>query len=343
MAVHWKEAMMMMRWMHGSTAAAVAAMALAMGCGGGDQAAEADPAPAEGTPVAEEADPAVADALEEARLAEQIKAEAVRTEPSASAAESNPEGIALAKSVMAAAGADRLDEVDEIQFTFEVIDKGERTFWAKHRFNRRDRRDRISWVDPATSGSKRYDVVIDLDTRHVEGRVNGEPLTDEQREKVSELAYRRWVNDYFWYAMPLKLRDPGTHVRRVEPRKIGEQEYQVLHLFYDDNTGLTPDDIYYLYIDPKTHQVARWEMDLQSVEGDPIEVDKDDYRKVGPLTLAHRNSWVDGSRVIRFTDTAVRDLPAEPEAFTFDEADFANGDAPTTPADGAVDQEEAAP
>jgi hypothetical protein len=187
----------------------------------------------------------------------------------------------LATRVRAAAGGDRLAEVAQIDFTFVVYDGEKRIFEAKHRWDLRGARDRATWTD--REGVAR-DVVVDLKTR-----------SDEK-------AYARWVNDSYWLMLPLKLLDPGV-VRTLEaPRVIEGRRCEVMRLSFD-RVGLTPGDVYWLFIDPATDRIVRWEMVLEGQAPPPKVTSFEDYRAIGPLLLAHDHKNDDGQKRIVFEDT----------------------------------------
>lgn len=231
----------------------------------------------------------------------------------------------LARQVMDAAGAEALDQVAEVNFTFVVYAGDKKVFQAQHRYDRRNNRDRITWVDPDSSLGNRFDILLDLDSRRVDGKIDGEPIeTEEERREIAEVAYKRWVNDYYWYAMPLKLRDPGVNLEIVDPRTWRDQEYQVLKMTYED-VGLTPGDQYWLYIDPQTQRIDRWDMLLQGMEGDPLAVSRAEYRSVGPLTLSHTHNWLGADRTVAIENTSVSSEITKSD-YHFDATDFVQDD-----------------
>jgi hypothetical protein len=215
---------------------------------------------------------------------------------------------ALAEKVFAAAGGNRLGEVAELTFRFVVLDGDKRIFEALHRWDLKGWRDRVTFTDRK---GVRYDIVVDLKTKAARGTKDGAPAAGADLEELSKKAYARWVNDAYWLAMPLKLLDRGVNLTAEAPRDYEGKRYEILKLSFGQ-VGLTPGDNYWLFIDPETYRVVRWEMLLQGDSPPPQGVSWQDYRAVGPLWLAHDHVEA-GGRVV-FEDTAA--------SATVNEADF---------------------
>lgn len=213
---------------------------------------------------------------------------------------------ALAQKVFQAAGGDKLSEVGELRFTFVYYQGDKRVFEAVHRFDRQKWRARVSWKDQA--GSLR-DVVIDLRTKEGQARIDGAVPASELESALKEKAYGRWVNDLYWLMMPLKVLDKGVTLVKEEPRTVEGVPYEILRMSFQ-NVGLTPGDTYWLYIDPKSYRVVRWDMKLEGQSDPPEAVTWEDYRAVGPLWLAFDHKEASGRVVFE----KVEALPQVDEA-----------------------------
>ncbi len=206
----------------------------------------------------------------------------------------------LAASVKKNAGGDEMSKVAELKFKFVVYVKGEKKMQAEHRWDLLHSRDRVMWTD--RNGTKR-DAIVDLSTKKAEGTIDGKKPDDAAQKELGEKTYARWVNDSYWLMLPLKLLDPGVH-RELEPqREVKGKKYDVLKLSFE-KVGLTPGDVYWLYVDPATKEIARWEMQLQGEKGPPEGTTFEDYRKVGPLKLALNHVSSDGNERIVLEDVA---------------------------------------
>ena len=105
------------------------------------------------------------------------------------------------------------------------------------------------------------------------------PASDED----SKAAYARWVNDSYWLMAPLKLRDKGVNLTADGTKEMDGKKCEVLRLSFG-KVGLTPNDQYNLYIDPKTKLVTSW--DYMPEPGKTMHATWTDYQKSGELTLA---------------------------------------------------------
>lgn len=220
---------------------------------------------------------------------------------------STPE-IPLAAQAVLEAGGD-LSAIGGLAFTFVVDAGSERVFSAQHSYDLRGARDRVRWT---SRDGKVFDALVDLSTRTACGTVDGAVATGAELESLAQDAYARWVNDAYWLLMPHKLRDPGARLTVQDPQDRDGVRYDVLRLEFE-SVGLTPGDVYFLFIDPTTHRIARWEMQLEGQEGPPTGVSWTDYRAVGPVTLPHDHVTDDGARHIRFEGVA--ELGHESDAF----------------------------
>jgi hypothetical protein len=185
------------------------------------------------------------------------------------AADADP-GTALAQRVHEAAGGRKLREVAELRFNFVVMVDGEKKSDVRHRWDLRGSRDRVTWTD--RQGVSR-DVIVDL-TKKPEGEAS-----DEAK------AYARWINDSYWLILPLKRLDPGVIRTREDDRPWNGKTYQILRLEFQ-KVGLTPGDRYWLFIDPKTARIERWEMVLEGQKPPAEGFSFEEYQAVGPLALA---------------------------------------------------------
>lgn len=220
------------------------------------------------------------------------------TPPAAAPAEEPSPTEQLAREIHRAAGGERLNEVAQLDFTFVVQQDGSRAFEATHRWDRTRERDRVTFTDRE---GRRIDALVDLPARMACGTIDGEIAAGDRQQELSEQAYGRWVNDAYWLMMPLKLQDPGVRLAREAPREHAGKRYEVLALSFE-RVGLTPGDRYWLFVDPDTHLVVRWEMALEGQEGPPKAMSWTDHREVGPLTLAFDHATDDGTRHVGFED-----------------------------------------
>ncbi|MEZ4796808.1 MAG: DUF6503 family protein [Flavobacteriaceae bacterium] len=84
---------------------------------------------------------------------------------------------------------------------------------------------------------------------------NGSTTFTEEEAKANNLNCDRakmYKNYYsYLYGLPMKLKDPGTHISKtVEHKTFKDKEYLVLKATYDENVG---SDIWYIYLNPETY------------------------------------------------------------------------------------------
>ena len=211
----------------------------------------------------------------------------------------------LAQKVIKASGGDKLSEVAQLNFTFAYYQGDQRVFDAVHKFDLKNYRARVSWTD--RKGVKR-DGIIDLKQKTGSGSIDGVATTGDAQTELVGKVYARWVNDAYWLLMPLKLLDPGVNLEREANKTVEGKEYQLLRMTFGA-VGLTPGDTYWLYINPETNHVERWDMKLQgSTEVEPVTWE--DYRAVGPLRLAFDHKEAGGKVVFENVEA----LPAVNDA-----------------------------
>jgi len=163
----------------------------------------------------------------------------------------DPRAVALAERVVKRVGGmDAWNDARYITWNFF----GARTHvWDKQRM-----RDRIDYT---TQDGDDHTYVIDLGTSDGRAWINDKPVTDPDKlDKLMEQAYAMWVNDSYWLAMPFKLFDPGVKLRHAGERELeGGVETEVLELTFDNDTGLTPENKYDVFVDPKTTLIVQWD------------------------------------------------------------------------------------
>jgi hypothetical protein len=84
---------------------------------------------------------------------------------------------------------------------------------------------------------------------------NGSTTFTEEEAKANNLNCDRakmYKNYYsYLYGLPMKLKDPGTHISEtVERKTFKDKDYLVLKVTYDESVG---SDIWYIYLNPETY------------------------------------------------------------------------------------------
>jgi hypothetical protein len=99
--------------------------------------------------------------------------------------------------------------------------------------------------------------------------LNGNTNIDEATAKANNLSCDRanmYKNYYtYLYGLPMKLKDPGTHIDKiVETKTFKGKEYLVLKATYDEAVGT---DIWYFYFDPETYAMEIYQFFKQDDDG----------------------------------------------------------------------------
>lgn len=203
-----------------------------------------------------------------------------------------PEAVKLAGEVTKAmGGADAWKKMDAIRFDFRVEHEGAEPRAVKHLWDRKGFRDHIEYKNKE---GKNMVMWVNLSTKKGEAWSDGKKLEGDELNKAMETAYGRWVNDTYWLIMPLKWMDSGVNLK-TEPDKGGDK---MLHVSFN-TVGLTPGDQYWIYINPKTMMLDKWEYLLEG------EKEKEmwtwtDWTDIGGVKLSKLKTSSDGKTKIHF-------------------------------------------
>jgi len=112
-----------------------------------------------------------------------------------------------------------------------------------------------------------------IDKEVCEIQLNGEIELSEATLKKNNLSCERatlYKNYYtYLYGLPMKLKDPGTHISEtVATKTFKGKEYLVLKVTYDLAVG---SDVWFFYFNPKNYAMEIY----QFFKGDPISEGKD--------------------------------------------------------------------
>jgi hypothetical protein len=144
-----------------------------------------------------------------------------------------------------------------------------------------------------------YLVLFNVQTRRGMAWLEGRPARGEERERLLQEAYERFINDVYWLLMPLKLLDPGAHVHYEGEVGKGRSVRDRIRLTFDAGIGLTPGDTYWAEVSRASGRMERWEFVLEG-ETEKYAYRWEDWNRFGPLTLSTRKESEDGSERILF-------------------------------------------
>lgn len=157
---------------------------------------------------------------------------------------------------------------------------------------------------------------------------NGQRAWIKHDEPGFGMPPRFWsLTPYYFVSLPFVVGDPGVKLQIVDdkPADAGLPPADVIKMTYEDGTGDAPDDYYVLYFAKDDGRllacryIVSYEpmMKKRGIKQSPEKVlVYDDYREVGPLTLAHDHTFYafpDGKRGDKVTDAGPANVvfPAE--------------------------------
>ncbi|HYS53169.1 MAG TPA: hypothetical protein VER58_05320 [Thermoanaerobaculia bacterium] len=209
-------------------------------------------------------------------------------------------------------GGPAYDKARYISFTFNVERFGKVVSSFPQQLDRSTGQYRVSGK---TEDNLPFDITVNIPTKKGHGTLGGEAVSEGRKwDHLYNIAYRRFINDMNWLLMPLQILD--SRVRRTydgERTDSCGRTWDVVRLNWDASAGLTPGDIYWLWINRDTGVVEEWDTKAGTTQPEdaPIEMIFRDYRRVGGLLLSARREVKGKNQVMRFDDLKV--LPEVPK------------------------------
>lgn len=183
-------------------------------------------------------------------------------------ADSDPKAIRIAEKVLKALGGrERWDALKGLRWSYgssvgDTVRGSRRHSWDKHTGAHR--------VEGVMRTGQKFVFIHTLgDSTRGSAWYDGVAVEPDSARKLARRANGMWVNDSYWFLMPYKLLDPGVHLKYAGEVTEEGRHYDKLALTFGA-VGLTPGDQYWVFVDSKTHRVARWEFILQNQQPPPI-------------------------------------------------------------------------
>lgn len=197
-------------------------------------------------------------------------------------------------------GKENFEKCRYIEFTWQSETDGQIKRTRKHTWDRYEGDYVVEFTD--ASGDA-YTVYMNVETLEGVALKNGSKLSAEENAAWVETAYEIFCNDTYWLLSPTKLQDPGARIQFVghageKDADGSEGEFIVLHLWFEDNVGVTPGDEYWFNI---THEgvIASWRYVLE--DGEKNQWEWTDERDCGMGMLLSTRK-VSGNRAITFPE-----------------------------------------
>ncbi len=144
--------------------------------------------------------------------------------------------------------------------------------------------------------------------------------------------------DFYFFAIPFVLADPGTRRENLGRVSIGNEEFDAVRISFDEGVGASPGDYYVAHFDPETHLLRLLLYTVTFFSGEPNENYNvrtyDEWQEVGgllvPLT-ASSYAWDSeagslGEKRGEASYANVSLVPEQPDAATFARPDGAEVD-----------------
>ena len=198
----------------------------------------------------------------------------------------NPIGM-LTEVSKSLGGLQKLKKLNDVSFTYNYIspDGKKDISTEKYIFEKE-----VSWAKYTThqinvSPDKEGTIIQFYDGKNTNVYLNSDKVEDQQM--IGTATFLRQAN-YMWFTMMHKLTDPGTLHQYLEQETIKGVVYDKIKITYDPkSTGKEVNDIYIVYINPKSKIVERFLFSLPA------------FKVEQPVLLAKLNyTEIDGVKVI---------------------------------------------
>ena len=159
----------------------------------------------------------------------------------------------------AVGGKSKFDKSRYFQFDFVSARDGKSGIPRKHIWDRYTGDYRLETSDAT---GKKTITLFNVNTKTGSVYVDNVLQTGEESEKLIKKTYAAFINDTYWFMVPLKLQDEGVNTTLQANEDVEGKTCNVIHLNFD-KVGLTPGDQYWLYVNDKTGEIIRWKFLLQ--------------------------------------------------------------------------------
>lgn len=199
--------------------------------------------------------------------------------------------------------------IDAKSFSFAMVHETNLD-WENHYVNLEDRK-----------------VRIDADTWQI-GNDGEKVWISPNRQAFQGKSVRFYHNLYFYfYSIPYIFTDPGITVEKTENKHVNGQSYEAFAVSFDENVGDSPEDRYFMLIDPATGRLAWVLYNVTFFEKTNTKMNAlkyEDYRDAGGLVFPRvmtgyqfeNDSTKQISYQVSFSDVILVDKPMEDELFS---------------------------
>lgn len=157
-------------------------------------------------------------------------------------------------------GLDNWNNTRYVTFKFQVGQDGE---WRTSRAHLWDKWEGRYRFESTGDEGVRSVALFNVNTKQGKVYVDGQELPAEQAQEQIDGAYRAYINDTYWLAMPWKWLEPGVNLKYVGEETVNGEACDVVELSFEQ-VGLTPGDAYKAFVSKASHLMVHWEYKLQS-------------------------------------------------------------------------------
>ncbi len=212
---------------------------------------------------------------------------------------SDSRAVQIADEVMVALGGrENFEAINYLSFHFVAVADTKKVSDWRHDWDRRNNNYRVEGV---TREGDHLLAFFNLDTQDGTVFKNGQKMEGEEKLQILKLAYRRYINDTYWLLMPFKLKDAGAVLKYDGAQELNDIAYDVLRLSFVDSVGLTPQNIYRVFIDPATRIVHRWEY-FANEGADPSPSWWEKWNIYGGIKFSEQRSFDNSNRKLLLTN-----------------------------------------
>jgi hypothetical protein len=204
--------------------------------------------------------------------------------------------------IAAMGGTSAWEKARQFQFDFVVVKEGKAVARFSHAWDRYTGDYRLSGTDKTGAP---YTVYFNVNTKAGKAFVNGRPAEGPAQAQLLENAYGRFINDSYWLLAPWKIFDPGVQLSYDGQKPCPDGGIcDVLRLSFD-NVGMTPKDVYWLWITRDGRRMVQWQYVLGGAAEPPTTAAWKDWQKLGGLALSLDKPMSGEPFEIRFEKVAV--------------------------------------
>jgi hypothetical protein len=220
----------------------------------------------------------------------------------AASAQTTPNADDVARYALKSLAGTAWEKARYIAFTFDVEREGKIVASYAQRWDRYTGDYRVSGKNRE---GKDVLVIMNINTKQGKAWVDGVEVADPKDQLT--FGYRRFINDTYWLLMGFKTFDPGvTREYAGEKKNDAGQDYDLVKLSFD-KVGLTPGDVYWMWVNRRTGLVDEWDMKLEGSkpEDEPSAVLFHDYKKFGGLMISTRREIKGKNQFILLNDITI--------------------------------------